>query len=41
MGSSNYSDAFLGKSVSKNMQQIYVKTLMPKCDINKIALHLY
>ena len=29
------------KSCSKNMQQIYSRTLMPKCDFNKIVKQLY
>ena len=29
----------LGKSCSENMQQIYKRTPMPKCDFNKVALH--
>ena len=31
----------LRKSSSENMQQIYSKTPMPKCDFNKVALQLY
>ena len=26
---------------SENMQQIYMRTLMPKCDFNKVGLQLY
>ena len=29
------------KSFSKNIQQIYRKTPMPKCDFNKVAKQLY
>ena len=29
----------LRKSCSENMQQIYRRTPMPKCDFNKVALH--
>ena len=29
------------KEKSENMQQIYRKTPMPKCDFNKVALQLY
>ena len=29
------------KRCSENMQQIYKKTPMPKCDYNKVALQLY
>ena len=31
----------LRKRCSENVLQIYRRTLMPKCDFNKIALHLY
>ena len=31
----------LRKRCSQNMQQIYRRTLMPKCDFNKTALQLY
>ena len=31
----------LRKSCSENMQQIYRRTPMPKCDFNKVALQLY
>ena len=31
----------LRKMCSENMQQIYRRTPMPKCDFNKVALHLY
>ena len=30
-----------GKRYSDNMQQIYRRTLMSKCNFNKVALHLY
>ena len=30
-----------GRSCFENMQQIYRRTLMSKCDFNKIALQLY
>ena len=33
--------AVLGKRCSENMQQIYRRTPMPKCDFNKVALQLY
>ena len=29
----------LRKRCSENMQQIYRRTPMPKCDFNKVALH--
>ena len=29
------------KKYSENMQQIYRRTHMPKCDFNKVALQLY
>ena len=29
------------KKFSENMQQTYWRTLMPKCDFNKVALQLY
>ena len=29
------------KRYSENMQQIYGKTPMPKCDSNKVAMQLY
>ena len=32
---------FLRKRCSENMQQIYRRTPMPKCDINKLALQLF
>ena len=32
---------FLGKGVLKNMQQIYRRTPMQKCDFSKVALQLY
>ena len=35
-----HSRGVLRKSFSENMQQIY-RTLMPKCDFNKVALQLY
>ena len=31
----------LKKSCSENMQQIYRKTPVPKCDFNKVALQFY
>ena len=31
----------LKKRWSENMQQIYMRTPMPKCDLNKVALQLY
>ena len=31
----------LRKKCSENMQQIYKRTPMPKCDFNKLALQLY
>ena len=31
----------LKKRYSENMQQIYRRTPMPKCDFNKVALQLY
>ena len=31
----------LSKSYSENMQQIYRRTSMPKCDFNKVARQLY
>ena len=31
----------LRKRCSENMQQIYRRTLMPECDVNKAALQLY
>ena len=31
----------LKKSCSENMQQIYGRTPMPKCDFNEVALQLY
>ena len=43
---SNHSEVFLGKGVlrkrcSQNMQQIYSRTPMPKCDFSKVAKQLY
>ena len=35
------SRGFLKKSCSENLQQIYRRTLMPKCNFNKVALQLY
>ena len=29
------------KICSENMQQIYRRTFMPKCDLNEVALQLY
>ena len=39
---SSTSEVFLGKGVlkSENMQQIYKRTPMPKCNFNKVALQL-
>ena len=34
-------EVFLKKSCPKNMQQIYRRTPLPKCDFNKVALQLY
>ena len=31
----------LEKRYSENMEQIYRRTPMPKCDFNKVALQLY
>ena len=31
----------LMKRCSENMQQIYRRTPMPKCDLNKVALQIY
>ena len=31
----------LRKSCSENMQQIYRRTTLPKCDFNKVAKQLY
>ena len=31
----------LRKRCSKNIQQIYRRTSMPKCDVNKVAKQLY
>ena len=31
----------LRKSYSENMQQIYRRTPMPKCDFNRVAKQLY
>ena len=31
----------LNKRYSENMQQIYIRTPMPKCDFNKVAKQLY
>ena len=33
--------AVLKKRYSKNMQKIYRRTPMPKCDFSKVALQLY
>ena len=35
------SRAVYKKRCSENMQQIYRRTLMPKCDFNKVALQSY
>ena len=37
---SNPPEEFLGKRCCKNMQQIYRRTPMPKCDFNKVAKQL-
>ena len=40
----NQKQLFIGvlkKKCSENMQQIYRRTPMPKCDFNKVALQLY
>ena len=37
----NHTRGVLKKKCSENMQQIYRRTPMLKCDINKIALQLY
>ena len=37
---SNLPEVFLGKRCCKNMQQIYRRTPMPKCDFNKVAKQL-
>ena len=34
-------ELFLGKRCSENMQQIYRRTPMPRCNFNKVALPLY
>ena len=34
-------EVFFKKSCSENMQQIYRKILMPKCNFNKVDLKLY
>ena len=31
----------LMKKCSENMEQIYRRTAMPKCDFNRVALQLY
>ena len=31
----------LSKRCSDNMQQIYRRTPIPKCDLNKVAMQLY
>ena len=35
------SKCVLRKRCSENMQQVYRRTLMPKCDCNKVALKFY
>ena len=35
------SSGVLTKRFSENMEQIYRRILMPKCDFNKVALQLY
>ena len=34
-------EVFLAKGDQKNMQQIYRRTPMPKCDFNKFAKQIY
>ena len=34
-------EVFLWKDVLQNIQQLYTRTLMPKCDFNKAAKQLY
>ena len=34
-------EVFLKKKCPENMQQIYRRTSMLKCDFNKVALQLY
>ena len=38
---SSHPEVFLEKRCSENMQQIYRRTPVPKCDFNKVALQLY
>ena len=38
---SNHPEVFLKKRCSENMQQIYMRTSIPKCDFNKVAKQLY
>ena len=38
---SNHPEVFLGKTCSKNIQQIYQRTPMAKSDSNKVAKQLY
>ena len=35
---SSHPEVFLLKGVPENMQQVYRRTTMPKCDFNKVAL---
>ena len=41
VGQKQPSRAVLRRRCSENMQQIYRRTPMPKCDFNKVALQLY
>ena len=38
---SSRSEVFLAKVILKNMQQIYRRTPMPKCDLNKVKTTLF
>ena len=38
---SSHPEVFLAKRCFENMQQIYRRTPMPKCDFNSVALQLY
>ena len=38
---SSHPEVFFKKRCSESMQQIYRRTLMQKCDFNKVALQLY
>ena len=33
-------DMFVGKKCSESVQNIYRRTRMPKCDLNKVTLHI-